>query len=102
MVTKKDRSLIQKITKFERKLNSQNVDLGIAKSKSKDLSNHQKHIHEIIENLKEIKNNHDKDKPLTSYYYLHDKAKLFLSIATPEEIEKFVVIGKELMNLSNE
>lgn len=74
----------------------QNHNMLVDPRKNYLLLTHQALIRDTLNYLDLMKKEHDSDKPLTSYYYLYDKVKVFLSIATAEEIEIFIAICKNL------
>ncbi|MGD2169127.1 MAG: hypothetical protein PVI40_02665 [Chlamydiota bacterium] len=91
--TRKDRKLIDKV----------NFHLYVkGPSSTRVLSAEQQNqVEQILENLRRIKESRKKTDPFTSYYYLYDKAKLFLSLATYEEIVEFLAISKDLFNIDD-
>ncbi len=88
--TMKDRRLIQRVESFLAKQNGENkVAVGSAPLSAE--------INWIFQDLYKIeKFPIEKNKPLVRYHYLSHKARLFLSLATPEELETLVSIYKTL------
>lgn len=70
--------------------------IRLRKERIKVLDDKAKDIKLILDDLEKLKKEVETDGRISPYYYLKDKAKLFLSYANAQQIDEFIAIAKKM------